>query len=147
MKTRDFFIGIIAVVVIFAIVFLVGVYGFGFLKRTTADFRGETEAIEETQANGDYRIASYNHFYDLCASVKSLENKIDNMKSELEKTDKDQRELVLNASITASKNKRAELINTYNADARKDFTVGQFRASDLPYQLDVDEEETICTAR
>lgn len=130
----------------FAIIFLVAVYGFGFLQRETADFRGETGQIEQTKANSSYRIASYDQFYDACASVRSTESKIANMKEELEDTKEGQRETVLKTSITASKNKRAELIESYNADARKEATQGQFRASDLPYQLDENEEETICEA-
>ncbi|MBM7598211.1 hypothetical protein JOC34_000568 [Virgibacillus halotolerans] len=129
-----------------AVLFLVSVYGFGFLQRETADFRGETGQIEDTKANSDYRIASYDSFYDSCASVQSIESKIVNMQDELEETDEVQRETVLKTSITAAKNKRAELISSYNADARKEATQGQFRASDLPYELNENEEETICEA-
>lgn len=41
--------------------------------------------------------------------------------------------IVLKTSITASKNIRAELMESYNADARKKATRGQFRASNLIY--------------
>lgn len=140
---------IIGIGLLLAIVsaFLIAVYGFGFLQRETADFRGETGQIEETKANSSYRIASYNKFYDKCASIQSLESKINNMQDELDETKAEsQRETVLNTSITASKNKRSELIASYNADARKEDTEGQFRASDLPYKIDENEEETICEA-
>lgn len=136
----------IAILISGVLIFLIAVYGFGFLQRGTADFRGETGQIEQTKANSSYRIASYDNFYDSCASVQSLESKIINMKEELEETEGKQRETVLNTSITASKNKRAELIASYNADARKEATQGQFRASDLPYELDENEEETTCEA-
>lgn len=132
-----------ASILLIATIFLVSVYGFGFLQRGTADFRGETGQIEQTKANSDYRIAQYDHFYDSCASVKSIESKINNMQDELEGTEEEQRKIVLNTSITASKNKRAELIESYNADARKEATRGQFKASDLPYELNI-EEETTC---
>lgn len=134
----------IASVLAVAVLFVTVVYGFGMLQRGTADFRGETGQIEQTEANSDYRIAAYDHFYDLCASVQSLESKIDNMTNELALTKESQREIVLNTSITASKNKRAELITSYNADARKEATQGQFRASDLPYNIDENGEETLC---
>lgn len=139
---------LIAVTSLLAVVtmYLVAVYGFGSLQRETADFRGETGQIEQTKANSDYRIASYDNFYDACASIQSLESKINNMTDELLETKEGQREIVLNASITASKNKRAELIASYNADARKEATQGQFRASDLPYQINEDEEKTSCEA-
>lgn len=128
------------------VIFLVVVYGFGFLQRGTADFRGETGQIEQTKANSNYRIASYDDFYDSCASVQSIEGKIRNMEKELESDASEQRVTVLNTSITASKNKRVELITSYNADARKEATRGQFRSSDLPYELDENKEETICEA-
>lgn len=139
-------LAVIATLVGGVMMFLIAVYGFGFLQRETADFRGETGQLEQTKANSDYRIASYDDFYDSCASVQSLESKITNMKEELEGTEGKQRETVLNTSITASKNKRSELIASYNADARKEATQGQFRASDLPYYIDEEGEKTTCEA-
>lgn len=128
------------------ILYFVSVYGFGSLQRGTADFRGETGQIEKTKANSSYRIASYEHFYDLCAGVQSIEGKIKNMEEELSGEDKGQRETVLKTSITASKNKRAEMISKYNGDARKEATSGQFKSSDLPYELNVEGEKTSCEA-
>lgn len=138
-------ITVIAVSIVLIITtILVSVYGGGFLQRMTADFRGETSQIEQTQADANYRISAYDQFYDKCSGVQSLESKIKNLTGELEATDEEKRKSVLNTSITASKNKRAEMINEYNADARKEATRGQFRASDLPYELSEDEEETSC---
>lgn len=135
---------VLASLLTIAALFLIAVYGFGFLQRETADFRGETDQIEQTKANSNYRIAAYDHFYDLCGSVQSIESKIGNMQDELEGADSAQRETVLNTSITASKNKRAELITSYNADARKEATQGQFKASDLPFELSEEGEKTVC---
>lgn len=120
------------------------IYGGGMLQRLTADFRGETSQIEQTEANADYRISAYDQFYDKCMSVKSTESKIKNLADELEQTEKEQRKDILNTSITASKNKRAEMIQSYNADARKEDTRAKFKASDLPYELNENEEETVC---
>lgn len=64
---------VIATILAVAILFVTVVYGFGMLQRGTADFRGETDQIEQTKANANYRIASYDHFYDMCASVQSIE--------------------------------------------------------------------------
>src|SRR5699024_6135465 len=108
----------------------------------TADFRGEKGEIEQSRADADYRINAYDQFNDKCAGIQTLESKITNLSDELEETEDEQRKSVLNTSITASKNKRAELINDYNADARKEATRGQFKASDLPYEIDINEEET-----
>lgn len=134
----------VGVLILIISTILVSVYGGGFLQRMTADFRGETSQIEQTQADADYRIGAYDQFYDKCSGVQSLESKIANLTEELEATDEDKRKSVLNTSITASKNKRAEMINDYNADARKEATRGQFRASDLPYELSEEEEKTSC---
>lgn len=130
--------------VIAVALFLAAVYGGGLMQRMTADFRGETGQIEQTQADADYRISAYDQFYDKCAGIQTLESKITNLSDGLEETEDEQRKSVLNTSITASKNKRAELINDYNADARKEATRGQFKASDLPYEIDINEEGTAC---
>lgn len=50
------------------------------------------------------------------------------------------RQTQVRASITGLTGQRARSIARYNADARKDFTVGQFRDAGLPFQLDVGEE-------
>lgn len=136
-------ITVLAAVITIATI-LAAVYGGGLLQRMTADFRGETDQIEQTQADADYRISAYDQFYDKCAGIQTLESKIENLSDELETTEDEQRKSVLNTSITASKNKRAELINEYNADARKEATRGQFKASDLPYEVDINEEATVC---
>jgi len=140
---RNTIIAITASSLLTVVIILFAVYGFGYLQRGTADFRGETSQIEQTKANADYRISAYDEFYDSCASVKSIEKKIKNIEDELEETEESQRKTTLKTSITASKNKRAELIESYNADARKEATRGQFKASDLPYELNI-EEDTIC---
>lgn len=126
--------------------FLIIIYSTGHLQRWTADFRGETEQIEQTEANSDYRISAYDEFYDKCASVQSTESKIKNLEEELDDEDDSQRQTTLKTSITASKNKRAEMIQGYNADAKKEDTRAKFKASDLPYELNEDEEETVCGA-
>src|SRR5690625_1533972 len=129
-----------------AALFLAITYGGGALQRLTADFRGETGQIEQTEANSDYRISAYDQFYDKCASVQSIESKISNLQEELDETNDKQSQSIVKTSITASKKKRAEMIQSYNADARKEDTRGKFKASDLPYELNENEEETVCEA-
>lgn len=143
---RGITIAVLAIVTV-VLAFLVAVYVFGFLQRGTADFRGETKQKEDTQANSSYRMAAYDHFYDMCAGIQSIEGKIGNMEGELADVDEKQRESILNASIMAAKNKRVELVSSYNADARKEATEGQFRSSDLPYEINENEEVTACTVQ
>lgn len=140
---KKIWISVLSSLLAVAVIFLVAVYGFGFLQRGTADFRGETGQIEQTEADSDYRIAAYDEFYDSCASVKSIESKIKNVEEEVKDAKDSERRATLGTSIMALKNKRAELIESYNADARKEATRGQFKSSDLPYELDI-EEETTC---
>lgn len=144
--TLAIIVGVCAVVVLI-VVGLVGVYGFGWFQRGTADFRGRTNQINQVNGNGSYRIAAYDHFYDLCAGVQTDEARIASTQRDLKLTTDPARKMQLEANLSAQQNTRAGDINQYNADARKAATEGQFRASDLPYQLDINAEETTCTAQ
>jgi hypothetical protein len=117
--------------------------GFGLFSATTADFRGETEARERIHADGDYRIAIYNQFFDICASVQTAENRIEVYEQEMA-TATPERTFVLTTSISAIRAQRAESVNEYNSLAARDFTVADFQDLDLPARLDVDDEETQC---
>ena len=137
-------LGAVALVVIIALS-IMAIFGIGLFQRSTADFRGETGQIERIQADPDYRIASYDAFFDKCAAVQSKEAQIKNLERELEDTDPSTaRTERLQSSITALRNSRAELITEYNADASKEDTRANFLASSLPYQLDTNNEETPC---
>lgn len=136
--------GVVAIIVVL-ILAAMAVFGFGLFQRGTADFRGGTKAIEKTKGSGDFRIAAYDHFFNLCAAVQSDEASIDSLKEELNTNPSDGRKEQVQASMTALRSSRAEKINQYNADAHKDFTVGQFRDSQLPFTLDRNSEATTCT--
>lgn len=113
----------------------------------TAPFRGKVDQRNKTVGNGDYRIASYDHFYDLCAAIQGKEASITNLAAEASSgTDDADRLAQVTSAITAQRNTRAELVTQYNADARKAGTSGQFRASDLPYSIDITGEHTSCTS-
>jgi hypothetical protein len=138
-------IGVIVIVVLI-IISLVAIFGFGLLQRETADFRGDVEAVERTTGSGAFRIAAYEQFFNLCAAVQTHEARIANLERELERNPSDSRVEQIEASITAVRNQRMEAINRYNADARMDYTRGQFQDSELPFQLDPNAEETSCDA-
>ncbi|MFG2243756.1 hypothetical protein [Spirillospora sp. NPDC048823] len=140
-------VGVAAIVVVL-ILSIMYVFGWGFFSSTTAPWRGAAEQRERIEGSGDYRIAAYDHFFDLCAQVQSDEASIRNLRRELKSEPKptDQRVLQINASITALQNNRAENINQYNADAAKKHTEGRFRSSGLPYRLSLSTEETSCTS-
>lgn len=131
---------IAALVIITTIMFATGTW-----QRLTADWRGETKQTEQIQANADYRIAKYNWFFDQCAAVQTKEAELEAARTELEGDPSDFRKQQLNANITAITSARAELINDYNAEAQKEDTAANFHASELPHQLDINDEETTCT--
>lgn len=122
------------------------VFGFGWFSQKTANFRGETAKREVIEANGALRAAAYDHFFDLCARVQATEASVTNLLDEREVTTDPQRLTIIAATITALRNNRAETITGYNADSRKSYTIGQFKASDLPFKLDINDKETTCTA-
>lgn len=139
-------LGSLGVLVLAIVIGSMWIFGWGFFQRSTANFRGETEQIEKTRANGDYRIAAYDHFFNLCASVQSKEATIKALEKELERKPgpSESRVEQIYASITANEAIRAETINQYNVDAEKTATIGQFKASNLPYELNANTEETSC---
>lgn len=113
------------------------------IKYFTADIRGRIEA-NETIKSGDNRIAQYDHFFNLCASVQADEARLEALKVELEKTPDDVDKSRLLANITGVTSHRARIITQYNADAAKNYTSGQFRDSNLPYRLHIEDENTTC---
>lgn len=126
----------IALVLVVWIAFASAIWGFGV---ATAGIYGRGEARKQIQS-AEMRIPAYNHFFDLCASIQGNEAQIDALEQELEhhsSGSKDHARVLANiAGVTAA---RQRAIAQYNADARKDYTIGQFRDSDLPYQLDTAE--------
>lgn len=109
-----------------------GLWGFGVIF---APQIGKGEA-RKTINSGDFRITAYNRFFDLCASVQGLEGQLDAQKALLPDTTGDTRDRIL-TNIAGIEGARAQAIAQYDADARKDYTIGQFRSNNLPYQLPV----------
>lgn len=139
-------LSIIVGLVVVGVVMCVGVFGFGWFQRATADFRGGTGQIEQVRADPNYRIAAYDHFFDLCAQIQTTEAGITAQEQELGTDPPQARKVQINANLTAARKSRAGLINQYNADAAKADTQAHFLASGLPYKLDVDAKETTCEA-
>ena len=100
-----------------------------------------TGAVEQSEQirSGSYRIAAYDHFFNLCATVQSNEAALDAQYEQLT-VSTDQKDISrVQANIAGIKAERARNIYQYNQDARKDYTEGQFRDSKLPYQLPTSE--------
>ena len=109
------------------------VWGFGV---ATAGIYGRGEARKEIQSAA-LRIGAYNHFFDVCASIQTSEAQLDalfNERAAYPAASKDYARTQTN--ITGVLAQRQRSIFQYNADAQKDYTIGQFKSSKLPYQLD-----------
>ena len=138
-------VGGIALIGAFVLVSVFGVFATTEAQQATADQRGETDLIEQTRADGSYRLAKYEWFFDQCAAVQAAEARISILEEELATTPEDDQQRV-RTNITASLNQRAELISEYNAEARKEGTAAQFMDDDLPSELDMNADSTSCTA-
>lgn len=146
MSVKGGIFGGIGALGIFGII-IAAIFGLGLLgvwlnsefSILTAETRGETGQREQTVADPDYRIAAYDQFYNKCAAIQSLEDQLEVMQ-QTKGLPEDQKA----ANILALTNQRNTLINQYNVDARKAGTLGQFRASDLPFSIDATTEHTTC---
>ncbi len=123
---------IAAVLALVLAVALIWGINFGF-RWITASPTGQLEAREQI-LSGDTRIAAYNHFHNLCASIQGNEGQIDELESTLALVSDDDKDRVL-TSIAGVKGARHQAIAQYNADANKDYTIGQFRDLKLPFVL------------
>ena len=118
----------------------------GLVSIATAPFRGEVEKHELVEADGSYRIAAYDQFYQMCSSVQSHNDKIKVLENEMKNSSDEERIKQLQSGITANQNTKAELVNDYNTKAASEYTKGQMKDSDLPDRLSVDDKEVVCTA-
>lgn len=119
--------------VVLIAILMIALWGFGVL---TADIKGQGEAYKEIHSS-EFRLEAYNYFYDQYHSILGMEGSIDaniNTLSQFENTSKEYGRIVIN--IAALQSLRHQAIQEYNANASKDYTIGQFRDAGLPYQLE-----------
>lgn len=119
----------LGIALVFALI--IGVWVF---RVQTAEIKGKGDAQIQIQSAGS-RIQAYNHFFNLCAAVKTSEDSIDVQSALLKTAGSDYEKNRIGIVIGGLQSKRASDINQYNADASKDYTIGQFQDSDLPWQL------------
>lgn len=112
-------------------------------QRGTANYRGETGQIERTRANADFRIQSYDWFFDQCSAIQAAEGQIEVQEQELDGADED-RAGRIETNLVALRNRRISLITEYNGEAAKEKTSGPFRSADLPAHININNEETEC---
>ena len=138
---------IIGLVAVLAIAFGITWAAFG-LRVATAGLVGRGEAHIQIQS-ANFRIQAYDHFHDLCAAVQRNERAIDNQEDQLAQTTSERTKDILRTSIAGTRSAREGGIAQYNEDAKKNYTIGQFRDNELPFQLDTTSYErgnyTICS--
>lgn len=111
-----------------------GIWGWRYF---TAPIRGEVQK-QETVNSGDYRIYSYDHFFNLHASIQAYEDQIRNQRQLLETLEDPQEQARYRQNINALMNQRAKAVRQYNADVQKEGTRGQFKADSLPESISID---------
>lgn len=109
----------------------IGIWGFGV---ATAGIYGRGEAHKQLNS-AEFRITSYNHFFEACSSIQGLEGSIDELTTQLDATTSERDRGIVLSSLTGTKAARHQAIADYNADARKNYTEGQFRDNDLPFHI------------
>lgn len=121
-------------------------YVTGTLSKTTADFRGEVQELENIKADPAHRISAREYFFRTCADVQGYEDTIVLLQEQLEGDGlADDRREQLEGALLANRTQRATLIREYNERANN-FTFEQFRDADLPEEIDPDAESTTCSA-
>lgn len=147
MKAALSSVGAVLLVAIGVAVIAGAIFG---IRWVVAGPSGKLNAREQI-LSGSNRIQAYTRFFDLCASVQTSEAALDASYAELPTAKGDDKQRIL-TNITAQRINRAEAINTYNADAEKTYTVGQFRSLRLPFQLSTGDPtytkgaHTLCAA-
>lgn len=120
-------LGLIAIAVL-----VVGIWA---IRYYTAEPRGKVGAEEHIQS-APFRIEAYNRFFDMCVRVQELQAKLDAQHDQLASASEDAAERIM-TNITGLRGEYERAVRQYNADARKDYTVGQFRDRNLPYTIEV----------
>lgn len=127
MKKRIVLISISFVVLIGVIIGSVWTY-----RYYTAETRGKISEREKIQS-AEFRIFSYEYFYNMIADIQSQEALYDIQYDLLQVlTPDDENYMKQQQTVAAIQAHVIRLKNQYNADVLKEGTRGQFKDSDLP---------------
>lgn len=126
---------------VIAVVLFVGAIGVGawLFSVGTSDIKGQGDAERTKNAAGN-RIAAQEGFEQAYADVKAADQRIDVMAIARKA---DPADVVARTNYTGSITYCIQVRADYDARARK-FTQGEFRAADLPYQIDPRDPATDC---
>ena len=135
-------LSIVAVLIFMTIVWGIVLFGFG-LRVATAGIVGRGQAHIQIQS-GSNRIAQYDKFFNECASIQGLEGQIKEQQNLLGTAVTEADRSRISANLAGVAGLRHIAIAQYNANARKNYTDGQFRDSDLPFQISDGGNATSC---
>lgn len=137
-------IGILAGVIVgIGGLIIVLTFVFGGASWITAPFRGEVEKREKTVASGDFRIGSYQRYFELCTAVQNAEASIKALNEEAVSAG-ELRKAQIATSITALKANRAASVNEYNSLSAQEHKVA-FKDANLPAVLGFTDGPTTCS--
>jgi hypothetical protein len=126
----------IACTVIFVAAISIGVWAF---KVHTSDVRGQGDAVSRKNS-GDNRIAQQEAFEKLYAEIKAADQRIDVAAAAKKAQPGD---VIAETNYTGAMNYCIGVVADYNAKARS-YTAEQWRAADLPAQIDTTDPATDC---
>jgi hypothetical protein len=125
----------LAVIVLIAI-FSVLIFGFGVF---TSDARGRGDAVKQKNS-GTNRINAQERFEDLYADVTAADQKLDPLAAAAKANPDSQ---IAATNYTGATTYCIDARAAYDAEARK-YTAREFRAADLPPQIDQQDPATDC---
>jgi hypothetical protein len=105
----------------------------GGLTILMAPFQGEVEKSQQVEGSGEYRVAQHDYFYNLCSDIQAKQQNLEVLRAAGEKD-----------AVVANEMQLNEMVSEYNANASNEYTKGQFKADELPYQIDAEKEVASC---
>lgn len=114
-------------------------YGGVISNRVHANYNARvvTSKLKQQVNTASFMRESYDHFYNLCAAIQGDEVALDAQRYALRSATTDDDKARINANIAGITADRGGAIAEYNADAHKTFTLGTFRAADLPFTINL----------
>lgn len=133
------------IVTIASVVGVIAIIGIAWaFQYATADTRGAVAQQELVRADGAFRLAAYNHFFDLCTAIQGDEARIKALEEQAAFADTTVEKNRIRLTVPAIKSSRNAKIAQYNNDAAKAGSVGIFRSNKLPYNINANDKETLC---
>ena len=112
-----------------------GIWAFRYF---TAPIEGQIEFREDTLGSGDFLRVAYDGFFNSCAEIQGLEDRVrngENLLSQLVPGSEQHTRTLTN--ISGAQSLRDFAVRRYNVDVQKDWTIGQVRDTGLPYEISI----------